>query len=83
MKGSFKRWWKATDLWKEFFHEFLNIKDTDQVILRLGPILYSLYSEHVQTFRLLNFAFPRSSYRLMSGLFELCCNNSYKIGAWS
>merc|ERR1711860_93130 len=30
VKGSFKRWWKATDLWKEFFHEFLNIKDTDQ-----------------------------------------------------
>ena len=24
-KGSFKRWWQQ-ELWKEFFHEFLNIK---------------------------------------------------------
>ena len=29
-KGSYKRWWQA-ELWKDFFHEFLNIKGIEKV----------------------------------------------------
>ncbi len=34
VKGSYKRWWKQ-DTWKRFFHQFLNIKDTNQVETKL------------------------------------------------
>ncbi|XP_023323367.1 mitotic checkpoint serine/threonine-protein kinase BUB1 [Eurytemora carolleeae] len=36
VKGSYKRFFKATELWKQFFHEFLNIKDTSKESL---PVL--------------------------------------------
>jgi len=33
VKGNLRRWWKAADLWKQFFHEFINIKDTNKASL--------------------------------------------------
>jgi len=43
-KGSYKRWWQA-DLWKEFFHEFLNIKGLEREHLPSIPAWRSKFQQ--------------------------------------
>ena len=49
MKGSYKRGFRLTELWKQFFQQFLNIKDTNKVFrkpeLEEKYTFYSLYSD--------------------------------------
>merc|ERR1719158_2167038 len=43
-KGSYKRWWQG-DLWKQFFHEFLNIKGLEKEHLPNIPVWRKRFQE--------------------------------------